>query len=555
MPADRTTKPIPHPFEGDGVWLRCALHAHTTNSDGDLPPEKLVAHYERAGYDVLAITDHWVRTDTGSTRRLIVIPSVELNAQAGSVYDDSHVLGFGITIDPVPPENEFAGVEETVKWILDAGGVPYVAHPVWSGLRAEQYEEVDGLVGVEIWNTGCEQELGRGDSSAQWDEVLEHGRLLWGIASDDSHHPGFDSRRAWTWVRAAERSAPAVLAALRDGMFYSSTGPQIHALEVDTERVVIETSPAASITLYAGRQERRARHGRAGRVGEQRSRARTHRRRARHRVRVARAVARAVRPGRGRRRRRPSSVDEPALDLSGRARALEELTSRDFDLLVVGGGIIGAGIAAAAARHGLAVALVERGDFGGETSSASSKLVHGGLRYLRLGDVGLVREAHAERHVLMTTVAPHLVRPLPFLLPLYDSGPYRPTVVQAGIALYSTLARARLNGLVPPERAQRMVPDLRTAGLRRCGLYVDCSTNDSRLTLANVRAAADAGATVLNGARWLLCGSSTVGSRAPTSSSRKERSRCRRERSSTPPGRGSTPSAASPTRALSPRSA
>ena len=183
-----------------------------------------------------------------------------------------------------------------------------------------------------------------------------------------------------------------------------------------------------------------------------------------------------------------------------RARALEELAGRDFDLLIVGGGIIGAGIAATAARHGLAVALVERGDFGGETSSASSKLVHGGLRYLRLGDVRLVREAHEERRQLMTRVAPHLVRPLPFLLPLYDSGPYRPAVVQAGIAVYSTLARARLNGLVPAERALRMVPDLRTAGLRRCGLYVDCVTNDSRLTLANVRAAAESGATVVNGA-------------------------------------------------------
>jgi glycerol-3-phosphate dehydrogenase len=183
-----------------------------------------------------------------------------------------------------------------------------------------------------------------------------------------------------------------------------------------------------------------------------------------------------------------------------RARALEELSSREFDLLVVGGGIIGAGIAAAAARHGLAVALVERGDFGGATSSASSKLVHGGLRYLRLGDVRLVREAHEERRHLMTRVAPHLVRPMPFLLPLYDSGPYRPAVVQAGIALYSTLARARLNGLVSAERARRMVPDLRTSGLRRCGLYVDCVTNDSRLTLANVRAAAESGATVVNGA-------------------------------------------------------
>jgi glycerol-3-phosphate dehydrogenase len=181
-----------------------------------------------------------------------------------------------------------------------------------------------------------------------------------------------------------------------------------------------------------------------------------------------------------------------------RVAAIERLGSRRFDLLVVGGGIVGAGIAEAATAHGLDVALVDKGDFGGATSSASSKLIHGGLRYLRLGDVGLVREAHHERRILMNVVAPHLVRRLPFLLPLYEDGPYRPWFVQSGILLYSTLARARLNGLVSVERAQRMVPELRTERLRSCALYADAWTNDGRLALANIRAAADAGATVVN---------------------------------------------------------
>jgi glycerol-3-phosphate dehydrogenase len=184
--------------------------------------------------------------------------------------------------------------------------------------------------------------------------------------------------------------------------------------------------------------------------------------------------------------------------LARRADTIERLTSREFDLLVIGAGIVGAGIAAAAAQHGLAVALVDRGDFGGATSSASSKLIHGGLRYLRLGDVRLVREAHEERRILMRTVAPHLVERLPFLLPLYDGGPYRPLVVQTGIAVYSTLARARLNGLVGAERARGLVPGLKTEGLHRCALYEDASTHDSRLALANVRAASEAGADVLN---------------------------------------------------------
>ena len=178
--------------------------------------------------------------------------------------------------------------------------------------------------------------------------------------------------------------------------------------------------------------------------------------------------------------------------------AIERLASRPFDLLVIGGGIVGAGIAEAATAHGLDVALVDRGDFGGATSSASSKLIHGGLRYLRLGDVGLVREAHRERRLLMRVLAPHLVRRLPFLFPLYEDGPYRPWLAQSGIVLYSTLARSRLNGLVPVERARRIVPQLRVEQLRSCAVYADAWTNDARLTLCNVRGAADRGATVLN---------------------------------------------------------
>ena len=111
------------------------------------------------------------------------------------------------------------------------------------------------------------------------------------------------------------------------------------------------------------------------------------------------------------------------MDLTGRADSLTALAEREFDLLVIGGGVIGAGIASVAARHGLAVALVDRGDFGGATSSSSSKLIHGGLRYLRLGDVRLVREAHEERRHLMNVVAPHLVHQIPFLLPALRARP------------------------------------------------------------------------------------------------------------------------------------
>jgi hypothetical protein len=252
-------------FRSDGVWFRCALHAHTSNSDGELPPDLLVRHYDWAGYDVLAITDHWHRTAEASTRTLLVIPSAELNARAPTAHDDAHVLALGVRADPELPQGEFAPLQEVVDWVTANGGLAFLAHTYWSGLRTEQWWETEGLLGLEVWNTGCELELGRGEAGLHWDEALERGRALTGLATDDSHHPGYDSGFAWTWVRAAERSQEAVLAALAAGSFYGSTGPTIEDVEVSDGDVVVHCSPAAAVTLYTGR-----RHGaraNAGRLG------------------------------------------------------------------------------------------------------------------------------------------------------------------------------------------------------------------------------------------------------------------------------------------------
>ena len=252
-------------FDASGEWFRCALHAHTTNSDGELAPEFLVRHYDWAGYDVLAITDHWHRTVEASTRGLLVIPSTELNARCPTMHDDAHVLALGLQADPELPEGEFAPLQEVVDWIAANGGLPFLAHTYWSGLASELWWETEGLLGIEVWNSGCELELGRGDASLHWDEVLERGRALTALATDDSHHPGFDSGFAWTWVRAAERTQEAILAALAAGDFYGSTGPEIHAVEVSEDDVVVRCSPAAAVTLYSGRwRGARANEGRLG---------------------------------------------------------------------------------------------------------------------------------------------------------------------------------------------------------------------------------------------------------------------------------------------------
>lgn len=243
------------PWTTDGTWLRCALHAHTTRSDGELAPKHLARHYERAGYDVLAITDHWRITDAVSKERLLVVPSVELNCILPGARD-GHVLAFGVAASEQELRDlaqEHADLEAVADWSEAHGGVSYLAHPYWTGVTPGTLVLPTNVVGVEVFNAGCELEVGRGLSTVHWDELLEAGRLCPAIAADDSHHPGFDSDLAWTWVRAPERSRAAILEALAAGTFYSSTGPLLYDVRRDGDAVEVRCSPCRSVTLVSGR--------------------------------------------------------------------------------------------------------------------------------------------------------------------------------------------------------------------------------------------------------------------------------------------------------------
>jgi glycerol-3-phosphate dehydrogenase len=178
----------------------------------------------------------------------------------------------------------------------------------------------------------------------------------------------------------------------------------------------------------------------------------------------------------------------------------QDLDRQSFDFLVVGGGIHGAALAREAALRGCSVLLAERDDFASGTSSRSSRLVHGGVRYLQQGHVSLVREALAERERLLR-LAPHLVRPLPLLMPFHAGGGKPAWMLRLGLRLYQLLAgRSTLPGpryCKPPECA-RLFPGIRMRGLRGGSLYWDARTQDARLTLAILEAAASAGAVLVN---------------------------------------------------------
>jgi len=164
------------------------------------------------------------------------------------------------------------------------------------------------------------------------------------------------------------------------------------------------------------------------------------------------------------------------------------VSARTYDVVVIGGGVVGAGIARDAALRGLGTALFEKADYAAGTSSKSSKLVHGGLRYLEHGEIGLVFESVSERRV-QTRVAPHLVRPMPFLIPIYRGAKTGLELMNFGLWIYDSLALFRAPKLHRTFRGARaalaLEPQLRPEGLRGALEYYDCATDDARLVLEN----------------------------------------------------------------------
>ena len=206
---------------------------------------------------MLAITDHWRRTDAESTELLVL---AELGAELhppGRPRRPRARLRDRADADPAPLGAEYADLARTAGFIEEHGGVAYLAHPYWSGATPGRLELPANVYGIEVFNAGCELEIGRGLSSVHWDELLEAGRRCFAIATDDSHHPGFDSDLAWTWIRVAEpharRRARGARARAR-----STRAParSLHGVELDGDEVEVRCSPCRSVTLVGGTHAR-----------------------------------------------------------------------------------------------------------------------------------------------------------------------------------------------------------------------------------------------------------------------------------------------------------
>lgn len=234
------------PYEnGANLWLRGNLHAHTTNSDGEHTPQKLVDAYAARNYDFLMISDHDVLTKPGTvqSRGMILIPGVEITANG------PHILHVNAS-SCLAPDADRQAVLEGIK---AGGGFAIMGHPNWGRgfdhCPQAQLTALQGYTGIEIYNGVIRVLEGSPRATDRWDQLLAGGRRVWGFASDDCHREG-DEQVAWMMLQSQERTAAAILKALQAGRFYCTTGVMIYNIALDGDEVIIESENAQKIVAF-----------------------------------------------------------------------------------------------------------------------------------------------------------------------------------------------------------------------------------------------------------------------------------------------------------------
>jgi hypothetical protein len=259
------------PFSAPGRFWRGNLHTHSTLSDGALAPEKVVEAYKGAGYDFIQLSDHFLERfnwPVADTRRLrannfTTLIGAELHAPATKVGELWHILATGLPLDfPAPTAGESG--PDLAERAHAQGAFVAIAHPAWSQLTIEDGRALAHAHAVEIYNHGCAIENDRGDGFYLMDQLLNEGRRLTAIATDDAHfrHGDYDAFGGFVEVKAESLDPEALLEALKKGNFYASQGPRIHNVSFNAREASVDCSPVQAITLVTGTSRALSRIGR-----------------------------------------------------------------------------------------------------------------------------------------------------------------------------------------------------------------------------------------------------------------------------------------------------
>jgi hypothetical protein len=266
-----------HPaFANPGQFFRGNLHTHSNVSDGALDPSEVCRRYAEAGYDFLCLSDHFMGsygypvTDTRPhrTNRFTTILGAEMHTGQMKNGELWHILAVGLPADFAPLREEDFQREypdETpaalARRCSEAGAFVALAHPEWNGLSPEDSQLIEVADAVEIYNHGCHVDSDRGYGVALLDTLLSEGRRLTACATDDAHFATPDHFGGWVMVKAEANEPDALLAALKSGAYYASTGPELHDVRIEGESLVVECSPAQRVIAMGANSVSRSAHG------------------------------------------------------------------------------------------------------------------------------------------------------------------------------------------------------------------------------------------------------------------------------------------------------
>jgi hypothetical protein len=263
-------------FARPGQFFRGNLHSHSTVSDGALDPGEVCRRYAQAGYDFICLSDHFVGvygypvTDTTGhrTNRFTTILGAEMHTHRMRNGEIWHILAVGLPLGFAPSgQGDWAVSEggetgpDLARRCVEAGAFVAVAHPEWNGVTPEDARLIEAAHAVEIYNHGCHVECDRGYGVAVYDTLLSEGWRLSACATDDAHFHGPDHFGGWVMVKAEQNEPEALLAALKAGEYYASTGPELHDFRIEGDTVVIECSPADHIIAMGADTAAKVAHG------------------------------------------------------------------------------------------------------------------------------------------------------------------------------------------------------------------------------------------------------------------------------------------------------
>ena len=241
-----------------GRWYKGNLHAHSTLSDGALAFDEVVKMYRQAGYDFLAVTDHWIPSETVEDPDFLLLAGCEYDAVRREQYYKRQrdirydINGIGFTLPPQVEQNAGWDGQMIVDAILKAGGLAFYNHPAWLRNRAEDILPIEGLSGIEIYNTftGMAPHFTLPYSGPVLDELAFGGKLLPAIATDDPHDYQGEQLKSYILLNAASLCYQDVMEALRQGKFLATQGPWL-SVAVHDSVVYVETTPVACVRLIS----------------------------------------------------------------------------------------------------------------------------------------------------------------------------------------------------------------------------------------------------------------------------------------------------------------